>query len=185
MITVQNTSDPRLIASLVNGGLAVLRTDTIYGIVAKASLQKSVERIFELKRRAADKPLIVLVSSIDDIPHIDSDTKACYEALSKERPTTLIVPDSAAPSWLTRGQGSVAYRIPHVDHLCRLIDQTGPLVAPSANPQSLHPASNIEEAIAYFDDSITIYVDGGTVPADTLPSRIVEVRDGSIYTLRH
>lgn len=184
MIIVDSLSDPRLATTLVNGGVAILRTDTLYGIVARADREESVERIFTLKQRTANKPLIVLVASIDDIPHIDSDTKALYAELSNEQPTSLIVPAPEAPVWLTRGQGSVAYRVPLVDDLQRLIARTGPLVAPSANPEGILPATSSKEAIEYFGSTIDVYVDSGDVPPTAPPSRIISLEGDTLRTVR-
>lgn len=184
MITITSLADPRLTATLIRGGLAIVRTDTIYGIVARADHEASVERIFTIKQRTPDKPLIVLVASLKDIPYIDTDTRAQYAQLYLERPTSIIVPNPSAPDWLTRGKGSVAYRVPQLSSLRELISQTGPLVAPSANPQGIAPASHINEAIDYFGNTIDLYVDGGDVPPDIAPSRIVEVSRGKLRTVR-
>lgn len=184
MITVDSLLDPRLITTLIEGGLAVLRTDTIYGIVARADREASVERIFTLKQRSPDKPLIVLVASVADIPYIDLKAKTRYTQLSAEQPTSIVLPHPSAPIWLTRGQGSVAYRVPQRADLRELIAHTGPLVAPSANPQGLIPAANIHEAIGYFGNTIDIYVDSGDVPRDTPPSRIVELRADELRIIR-
>ena len=54
--------DEKLAAVVRNGGIAVMRTDTLYGIVARADNEQAVERVFEVKHRDADKALIVLVA---------------------------------------------------------------------------------------------------------------------------
>ena len=50
-----------------NGGIAVLPTDTIYGIVGLAENKSVVERIYKLRKRTSSKPMIILVSSVDQI----------------------------------------------------------------------------------------------------------------------
>ena len=102
------------------------------------------------------------------------------------RPTSVIVHSPHAPKWLRHHDGTVAYRVPKSDQLRLLLSQTGPLVAPSANPQGMPPARTVIAARAYFGDAIEYYSDGGTVPEDVPASRIVRVLDdGSAEVLRH
>jgi len=61
--------------------------------------------------------------------------------------------------------------------------RTGPLIAPSANPEGLPPARNLEEAKGYFGDSVDMYMDGGEINGKA--SRLVKLRkDGSVVILR-
>ena len=100
-------------------------------------------------------------------------------------PTTIIVESPHAPAWLRHTDGSVGYRVPKDRTLRKLLEQTGPLVAPSANPQGLEPARTIDQAREYFGESIDCYLDGGEVPASQPPSQIFKIKtDGSIERLR-
>lgn len=157
-----------LVEVLKSGGVAALRTDTLYGLVARADDENAVERIYELKGRDADKACIVLVadqSQLYDQPSVSLDDKW-------PGPVSLILPSPSAPEWLHRGGRSLAYRLPADPILRQLINQTGPLIAPSANPQGSAPARNIEQARFYFGSEVDIYVDGGAVPANTPPSQL-------------
>lgn len=175
--------DAQLIHTLQTGGLAVIRTDTVYGIVAKADNEQSVERIFEIKGRDSDKALIVLVADVTDIPNIDA-WRHIYNTHSERQPTSIIVPATNEPLWLTRGRDSVAYRVPRLPKLQQLLRTVGPLVAPSANPQGQPPARTIDEARAYFDSLITVYIDGGKVPKNISPSRLIRPDGDTITILR-
>ncbi len=67
--------------------------------------------------------------------------------------------------------------------LFSLLQKTGPLVAPSANPQGLTPASNIKEAKKYFGDRVDFYIAGGTLISK--PSTIIKInKNGEIEVLR-
>ena len=184
MQIIKTFNDSSLIHELGSGGLAVARTDTVYGILASAGSQAAVERIYQIKGRDSHKALIVLVASPSDIPGLTPELLKQYQSLSTERPTSLIVAKTNQPDWLTRGGDSLAYRLPALKELRQLIEATGPLVAPSANPQSLPTADNIDRAIEYFGDKIDIYVDGGQVPAETKPSQLVKIVDEQISFLR-
>lgn len=173
------------IVSLVKeGGIGVIRTDTLYGIVGRADNELAVERMYEVKGRTPTKPPIVLISSIDQL--LDEYDGVTIDQLGRLWPakTSVILPAIKAPAWLTRGSGSLAYRIPDDQQLRDLLAKTGPLIAPSANPEGEHPAMSINEAQAYFGDEIDFYVDGGMVTDDT-PSKLYRLQsDGGMERLR-
>lgn len=172
-----------LVDTLQFGGIAVIRTDTLYGIVARADDEPAVERIFAIKARDRDKPLIVLLPNAEAA--YDGAEKVQEFSEHAETPTTVIIDSPHAASWLRHADGSVGYRVPADPKLHLLLEQTGPLVAPSANPQGQAPARTVSEAREYFGDQIAWYEDGGEVPADQPPSRIVKVyADGSSERLR-
>ncbi len=177
-------TDSLLQTKLTANQLAVLRTDTIYGLVARADSRSAVEKIFQLKQRDNDKPLIVLVASLQDIPGLTPQARRMYHQYSQARPTSMIVPATSQPTWLTRGLGSVAYRQPAAGPLRELINQVGPLVAPSANPQGLPPARTLAEAIDYFGEAVAVYVDGGTVPKNVSPSKLIRLDGDTVTVIR-
>ncbi len=75
------------------------------------------------------------------------------------------------------------FRLPSPKPLRNLLLKTGPLIAPSANPEGLSPSKNIEEAKKYFGDSVDFYVDGGEIEAKA--SKLIKLNnDGSIIVLR-
>ena len=91
----------------------------------------------------------------------------------------------AAGGSVARGGDSVAYRVVRNELLRQVVEQVGPVIAPSANPESKPPAKNIAEAKAYFGDTVDLYVDGGEVPRTVHASQIVRVKpDGTVDHLR-
>ncbi|MEK7522400.1 MAG: Sua5/YciO/YrdC/YwlC family protein [Patescibacteria group bacterium] len=66
MCKIFKTFNLKLAEILKNGGIGVIPTDTIYGIVGSALNKKTVERIYKLRRRNLKKPMIVLIGSIND-----------------------------------------------------------------------------------------------------------------------
>lgn len=184
------TYDSELVEQFQNNTIAILRTDTLYGILGRADNPDVVERIYVVKGRDEHKPFIILISDINELNHFGVNiTKELAEMLQKywPGPITFILP--VAPefqekfSYLHRGTNALAFRMPAKDDLCDLIAQTGPLVAPSANPQGFAPAKNIDEARAYFGDTIDVYVDEGEV-SDAAPSTIVRYNETGFEILR-
>ena len=156
-----------------SGGIAIARTDTLYGILGRANDIEAVERMYRLKTRTPSKPPIVLIASIDQLYDTFDDTVIAFLQSQWPGPKSIILPTSNAPEWIHRGTHSVAYRLPDAPELAELIRQTGPLIAPSANPEGKTPAATTQEAIGYFGDNVDIYVDSGTVPAAIAPSQLL------------
>ena len=183
-MSVDATSFNETIVSLLKGGaIGVLRTDTLYGIVASARNERAVERMYAVKRRTPSKSPIVLIASIDQL--FDSYGEATLDRLNELWPgkNSVILPSTAAPAWIVRSNASVAYRIPNDELLCQLLRQTGPLIAPSANPEGELPAMSIEEAKRYFGNEVDFYVDGGTVTDDS-PSKLYRLQPDGLERLR-
>lgn len=173
--------------SLKKGGIAVIPTDTIYGIVGSALNPQTVEKIYTLRKRALDKPMIILISSIDDLKKFEIKLTSKQKEFLEQNwpnPLSVILPVKKEKfKYLHRGKNSLAFRMPKNDKLLNILKQIGPLVAPSANFEGEKPAETIEEAKKYFGDKVDLYLDGGQFV--TIPSTIVEViEDGKVKVLR-
>lgn len=169
--------------ALKRGGIAVVRTDTLYGIIALASNEAAVEKVFAVKHRNPSKQCIVLIPSAQSVPAHAA--QIAIFSSPDQPPTSVIVPRSNEPEWLLRGGNTIAYRAVRDPFLKQVVETVGPVIAPSANLEGLAPARTIEEARDYFGDTVDVYVDGGEVPEDVQASRIIEVgEDGSVTTIR-
>lgn len=164
--------DEKLLKVLAGGGVAVIPTDTLYGIVGVAQEESVVERIYKIKKRNPAKLCINLIGSLDELSKfnvtISQEQKTQIENFSE--PTSFII-------------DSVSFRIPQNEKLRKLLLQTGPLIVPSANPEGMSPAQNIEEARKYFGDAVDLYVDGGALEGKA--SKIIRLHsDGSMSIVR-
>ena len=72
---VNNIADPRVISAINNDGVIVGMTDTIYGILARASSSTALVNLYSIRSRPDTKSSIILVSSIDDIPNLSLEQK--------------------------------------------------------------------------------------------------------------
>ncbi len=157
-----------LAAHLRNGAVGVIATDTLYGLVGSAFYPDVVARIFQLKRRNINKPVIVLVSDVEQMKYFGIElTRDVLRALQTYWPGrySIVLPtkENAKFDYLTRGTGTIAFRMPDRADLFELIDLSGPIVAPSANIEGEPPATTIEEAQRYFGEEIDFYADAGKV----------------------
>ena len=164
------------IAKLLREGSVVLMpTDTIYGLHAVATNADAVERIADLKGRDETKPFIVLASSIDQLRELG--ISASPELLASldsiwPAPLTAILP-LAAPIPASRGESTLAVRIPALDWLRDLAERSGPLVSTSAN-RSGEPAATVPDSLPRnLQDRLDAIVDGGS--RDGEPSAILDL----------
>ncbi|KND48143.1 MAG: tRNA threonylcarbamoyl adenosine modification protein, Sua5/YciO/YrdC/YwlC family [Parcubacteria bacterium C7867-006] len=173
------------IEALNTGGVGVFPTDTLYGLVARALDIDAVNRVYKLKNRSDGKPFIILISSIDDLSilkiSIDEKTKTFLSTVWPGLVSVILPCEDNGLSYLHSGM-DLAIRLPNNEILINLIKETGPIVAPSANPEGLKPASNINEAKEYFGDNVEFYVDGGILDGE--PSTLLSIKDGEIKVLR-
>ena len=193
----------KVIGILKKGGIGVMPTDTILGLVGSALNEKTVEKMYEVRKRKPDKPFITLIHSIEDLKLFgikpESDT---LEILNKYWPgkVSIIMPiiqdkkkdlDSRLHGndntggkfeYLHRGTNSLAFRVPKCKWLRDLLKETGPLAAPSANPEGLPPAGNITEARKYFGEQVDFYLAGRKYEGK--PSTLIRIKDGKIEVIR-
>jgi len=172
---------------ITGGGIGVLPTDTLYGIVCSAKSRKSVEHVYALRERNLKKPSIILISDIKDLKffgiRLDSRTQEILARLWPGKVSVILPCANKKFSYLHRGTKSLAFRLPKKAALVKLIKKTGPLIAPSANLEGLLPATKIQEAQDYFEDCVDFYVSGGKL--ESLPSTIVEIKRGKLLIKRH
>lgn len=165
----------------------MMPTDTIYGIVGSALNPQTVEEIYKIRKRDTTKPLIVLISSLDDLKKFDIKlTKEQKSFLQKIWPNPVSVILSCPNekfSYLHRGKKSLAFRLPRNGMLMQILKEVGPLVAPSANLEKEKPAETIEQAKKYFGDKISFYIDEGILKSK--PSTVIQLyEDGLRLVLR-
>ncbi|OGI94965.1 threonylcarbamoyl-AMP synthase [Candidatus Nomurabacteria bacterium RIFCSPLOWO2_01_FULL_40_18] len=180
--------DTNLQKVLKNNGVAVMPTDTIYGIVGLAQSEFVVNRIYELRKRAPSKPCIILVgdeSELEKFSIILSEKQKTAIKKYWPGPVSIVLdcPDEEL-EYLHRGTKTLAFRVPASAGLQALLKETGPLIAPSANLEARPPSETIAEAKKYFGDKVDLYVDGGTIKGS--PSKVIKLsKDGSVEILRY
>lgn len=176
--------DTRVIRALQAGDSVVARTDTIYGVLALATLPEAMQRLYRIKHRDTLESCIVLTAPATTIPGLTDNQLLRYNQLNQARPTTIIVEAATILPHLPHQQGTLAFRaVPPDSKLAQLIQRVGPLLAPSANPAGQPPARTIHQTIDYFGDRVPVYVDGGII-TDAAPSRIVRFDGDELVILR-
>jgi L-threonylcarbamoyladenylate synthase len=188
-------------ASLISGNLVTFPTETVYGLGADAANKDAVLRIYEVKGRPVDHPLIVHISSIE---HLDKWARDIPEyAIKLARsfwpgPMTLILPRTKlAKDFITAGQDNVGIRVPsHTVALALLkeFESQGGLgvAAPSANrfgKVSPTTAQAVSDELSNYLTSADLILDGGPCAVgvestiiDCTQSLPVIIRPGEVST---
>ena len=163
----------RAAQSLKSGSLIAFPTETVYGLGADATNQQAVARIYEVKGRPADHPLIVHVGDMQDIAQWSDEIPDYAIALARTfwpGPMTLILKRSSlAQDFITGGQETVGLRVPnHVVALALLnefkkIGGKG-IAAPSANRfghVSPTTAQAVGDELSQYLKEVDLILDGG------------------------
>ena len=151
---------------LQNGGLVAIPTETVYGLAANALDSEAVKKIFIAKGRPQDNPLIVHVSSIEEIaPLVEGIDPRAYALAEKywPGPLTIIMKKSdKIPHEVSAGLDTVAIRMPSHECARAIISASGlPLAAPSANASGRPSPTKASHVIEDLDGRIDAVVDGG------------------------
>lgn len=179
----------KLALLLKEGIVAVMPTDTIYGICGTALEKKVVEIIYKLRKRSSQKPMIILISDFEDLKIFGvKPNKREIAILRKLWPGKIsIILDIKDKenikkfSYLHRGTKTLSFRLPKPSWLRDILRISGPLVAPSANWEGYKPARTIFEAKKYFGKNI-IYYDVGRIKGK--PSTLIRLKNEKIEILR-
>ncbi len=172
-------------------GLVVVPTETVYGLAGKPT-PEIVERIFELKRRPAGKPMQLLIPEALWLERLGAPSDAARTLAAAFWPgplTLVVVANDEAPSALT-SDGAIGLRVPAHPIALELLARCGPLAASSANESGQPTPSTIEEVREIFGAGVDGYLEGGGFDAsadgrgstvvDLTTSRPNVLREGSI-----
>lgn len=177
---------------IARGGVIAFRTDTFYGLGADPLNRSAVQRIKQLKGREADKPILVVISDIDQIERFIPVRPRTFELLAKRfwpGPLTLIGKAALeVPGSITAGTGTIGVRLPDDDQVRALVRACGgALTATSANPSGEKPARRATDIKRYFGSAVDLIIDDGEAQSDR-PSTVVDgsaaepklIREGAI-----
>ncbi len=171
-----------------SGGIVVFPTETVYGIGANGLNENAVKRLYEVKQRPFNKPISLLVNSIDMINEIAKDiTELEYDLMRKFFPgplTIILKKKDIVPNIVTANSNTVGVRMPANETALKLIEYAGvPIATPSANISGKPSATNLKEVMENFGEEVDYYIDGGTSKIG-IASTIVQVIDEVPHILR-
>lgn len=173
--------------TLKSGRLAVIPTDTVYGLAADAFDSGAVADLLAAKRRGRDMPVPVLVGSWNTIDGlVFSVSQRARDLIRAFWPggLSLVVQQAPSLAWdLGDARGTVMLRMPLHPVALELLREVGPLAVSSANVSGQPAAATMQEARDQLGELVGVYLDGG--PADHgVPSTIVDLTADSPRILR-
>jgi L-threonylcarbamoyladenylate synthase len=181
--------------SMKNGALVAFPTETVYGLGADASNEKAVARIYEVKGRPQDHPLILHIASMNDITYWAEEISDYAIALARSfwpGPMTLIFKRSdAAKDFVTGGQETVGLRVPDHSLALGLLQEckkigVHAIAAPSANRFGhVSPTTSVavQEEIGSYLSAEDLILDGGAAQVG-LESTIIDCTGDAPKILR-
>ncbi len=147
-----------------SGEVVAFPTETVYGLGADAWNPSAVRKVFETKGRPADNPLIVHLSNSQQADaftiHIPDSAQKLMDAFWPGPLTLVLKKKPEVLDLITAGLDTVALRIPNHPLALQLIDETGPLVAPSANTSGRPSPTKAKHVMEDFGTDFPV-IDGG------------------------
>lgn len=193
--TVYDCSDPDSRAAgltaarttLKSGRLAVIPTDTVYGIAADAFDSAAVAALLAAKRRGRDMPVPVLVGSWNTIDGLVFSVQPRARDLIRAfwpGGLSLVVQQAPSLAWdLGDARGTVMLRMPLHPIALELLSEVGPMAVSSANVSGQPPAATAAEARDQLAEQVGVYLDGGRAEHG-VPSTIVDLTGDRPRVLR-
>lgn len=170
------------------GDIAVIPTETVYGIAADCLNERAVNKIFKVKERAKDNPINILISDIymlDSVAKPLSDIEmTLINAFWPGAFTIILDKTDNVPDIVTAGRKTIGVRMPDHELAKSIIRKVGvPLAVPSANISGKPSGTSVEDIKKELEDSIQYIVDDGECSVG-LESTVVKVIKNEVVILR-
>lgn len=151
---------------LQRGEPVVFPTETVYGLGAVIFQERAVKKIFEIKQRPSDNPLIAHIASLEQLGLIGEEIDPLVYKLAQEfwpGPLAIVVKKrKEVPSIVSAGHETIAIRMPMHRVAQELIKKVGaPLVAPSANLSGKPSPTTLRDVLEDLDGKVNFVIDGG------------------------
>ena len=170
---------------LQEGGIIIFPTDTVFGIGCLVNFPKSIEKLYQIKKRDGAKPTLVLASSVEKLEKLavfNARAKQLADAFWPGPLTICLQSRKSVPKSILGPQNTLAVRVPAHKWLLNLLKQVGaPLLAPSANFQGGKPAKFLAEIDKELIKLVDYVVD--IEPEGLRPSTIISFENNKNYKL--
>jgi L-threonylcarbamoyladenylate synthase len=173
---------------LLAGGVIAFPTDTFYGLGVDPFNRAAVDRLFELKERENNKPLLLLISSEDQLETLAKRVTPAHSSLIQNfwpGPLTLLFEPSAdIPENVLAGSNRIGIRQPGNKMTRELISTIGhPVTAPSANLSGKVPPVTAEQVQQSLGNLVDLIIDGGTCLGGK-PSTLIDAVEAPAQVIR-
>ncbi len=168
--------------SLLEDGVIIVPTDTIYGLACLSSSKVAIDRIYDMKQRGRDKPLPLIVDTYDRLLKVADVDLNVVKKLSKYFPGPVTLVCKRNPDFDFFDAETVAVRMVNVPLVNKIIESVdAPLCLTSANLSNEENITDPMEIIELFDGYIDcVFLDGKCKNSE---STIVKINDDNSLTL--
>lgn len=184
-IYILSQSDRNKIAQeLAGGGVIAYPTDTVWGLGADPENETAVKKIYELKKRDGNKPLILMASDFEYLrPYVQglsAEEERMFKKYSPGALTLITQKSDKTPYYMTSGMDTVGIRIPKHPVFAEIADlaPNKVLATTSANLSSQPSALKKEDVLAYFKDNLNFVTNDFGYFAENLESTIIRYENG-------
>lgn len=175
-----------IVEVIKSGGVVIMPTDTIYGIIADATNEYAIQRVYEMKKRNENKPMLMLVNSIEMLEKYVSSISDIERKLIDELwpgALTIIFKKRNISDLLTGGLDTVGIRYPDNKLLIDIMNELNvPLLSTSVNVSGDESATCINNINNLILDNVDYVYDMGECKGE--PSTIVVVDNNELKVLR-
>lgn len=188
-LNAPSNSTIKYAASIIQkGGLVAFPTETVYGLGANALNAKAVAKIFKVKRRPIDNPLIVHIAKFEELDKLAKIIPQKAKLLVRKfwpGPLTLVLlKKKNVPKEVTAGSKTIAIRMPANRFALELIRNAGvPIAAPSANLAGKPSSTTATHVMEDFNGKIDLIIDGGQTDIG-VESTVLDLTENSPVILR-
>lgn len=175
---------------LLNDGVIAFVTDTVWGLGCLPESEKAVKKIYKIKNREAEKPLILMSDEVYNLFDYLKPIPMPAQRLIKEHfpgaLTMVLEKSSKTPDYITSGFKTVGIRVPNnalFAEICKCIPSRV-LATTSANISHEPPALSYEEAVAYIGNKVDYVVKDYGYNAEGVASTVAGFVDGEIKVFR-
>lgn len=171
-----------------NGGIVIFPTETVYGIGTNGLDEKAIKKLYEIKKRPLNKPISLLVDSIEMVNKIAKNiTEVEYKLMERFFPgplTIILEKRDIIPDILTSNTNTVGIRMPSGEIALKLIKLAGvPIATSSSNISGKPSGTNINDIKKDFEGKVDCFIDNGESEIG-IPSTVIRVVDNIPHILR-
>ena len=187
-----NSFSPQLLNQAVellkDGGVVAFPTDTVYGVGVDPLQPQAVRKLYRIKGRPDNKPIAILVGSIEDVERVAHSPSEPFSRLADRfwpGGLTLILEARDLPPEITAAGNTVGVRMPNHPLTLELLREFGgPIATTSANRSGEDPATSAGEVDAQLGDRVNLIVDGGDT-ITKVASTVLDLSASPPRILRH
>lgn len=175
-------------AVLRAGGVVAFPTETYYGLAVDPFNQAALSRLFALKGRSPDKPVLLIIDNPSQLANLVTEIPPSFPILMEKfwpGPLTLVFPGAASlPEMLTGSRGTIGVRVSSHPVARQLVRAFGrPITATSANFSGQPAAVTAGGVLAQLGLEVDVVLDGGKTPGG-LGSTLLGYQEGKVCLLR-